>query len=70
VAVALVCWLISYTLKLSYGWIVTVGVCILMTAYTLGGVWQFNQLKQLLRHGTDISPQVSGENPLNEERTL
>jgi O-antigen/teichoic acid export membrane protein len=68
-AVALACWLVSYTLKPSYVWMLTIGLCVLITGYALGGIWQFKQFKQLLRPGPN-SPQASGDNLPNEERTL
>jgi O-antigen/teichoic acid export membrane protein len=69
-AVALVCGLISYTLKPSYVWMLTVGLCILMIGYALGGIWQFKQLKQLLHHGIGEPSPTSDENPINEERII
>jgi O-antigen/teichoic acid export membrane protein len=69
-AVALACWLISYTLKPSYGWMLTVGLCVLTAGYIVGGVWQFKQLKQLLQYGLSRSSQASGDNQINDERTL
>jgi O-antigen/teichoic acid export membrane protein len=69
VAIVLVCWPISYALKSSYVWMLIVGLCVLMTGYTLGGIWQLKEIKQLFRPGR-ISPQATDDNPLNEERIL
>jgi hypothetical protein len=48
----------------------TVGLCVLTAGYIVGGVWQFKQLKQLLQYGLSRSSQASGDNQINDERTL
>jgi O-antigen/teichoic acid export membrane protein len=65
-AVASACWIISYSFNPSYAWMFTLGLCILAAGYIIGGIWQFNAFKQLLKGGFSKPSDAQ----INNERTL
>jgi O-antigen/teichoic acid export membrane protein len=65
-AVALACGIISYSFKLSYAWMFTLGLCILAAGYIICGIWQLNAFKQLLKGGSSTPSDAQ----INNERTL
>jgi O-antigen/teichoic acid export membrane protein len=67
--VGLICWLIAYGFKPSYGWMLAMGLCVLAAGYIIGGIWQFKAFKQLLKGGSGISTSP-GDAQINDERTL
>jgi O-antigen/teichoic acid export membrane protein len=66
-ATGIICWIISYGVKPSYGWMLTFGLGVLAAGYIIGGIWQFNAFKQLLREG---SSKPLNDIQTNEERTI